>query len=92
MHGKGIRREEEDEENEAIAMLTEREFCVQWRKLFAGSTIDEAAYALADGLIEELPQTSPLRLRYGKELSDLQQLRAAAGKPAAKPSKRRARG
>lgn len=68
-------------------MLSEREFCVQWRKLFVDLPVDESAYAQADALIEALPSTSPLRQRYGRELSDLQQLRSAANKPAAKSIK-----
>lgn len=71
-------------------MITEQEFCIQWRRLMVNVQLDAAACSRADALIEALPETSPLRLRYAKEFSDLQRIRAEAGKPAAKPAKRRA--
>ncbi|HEX4000959.1 MAG TPA: hypothetical protein VHX65_20610 [Pirellulales bacterium] len=71
-------------------MLSEREFSVQWRKLFVESTYNQAACAKADELIDALPETSPLRQRYSKELSDLRKLNTAPVKSAAKPRRRSA--
>ncbi len=71
-------------------MLTEREISVQWRELFRGAAIDDRILAKASELIDALPATSPLRQRYGSELTDLRKMNAPPAAPAPKRVKRRA--
>jgi len=67
-------------------MLTEKDVSRLWRDLFQTAPIDESAYVKAAELIDALPATSPLRQRYGSELSDLRRLTAKAQAPV--PAKR----
>ena len=58
-------------------MLTEQEVASSWRKLFKNGGLDDAGFAKADALLDELRPESPLRHRLSSELEELRKLHSA---------------
>jgi hypothetical protein len=56
-------------------LLTEKEIARSWRALFRHGELNEALFAKAEALLEELRPESPLRHRLGAELRELRKLR-----------------
>ena len=52
-------------------MLTESDVTRKWRTLFNGGSITAETIKQAQGLIDDLPLESPLRIRLGNELGEI---------------------
>ena len=57
-------------------MLSDHHVEMLWRKLFRGQEITTETFTQAENLLDELGQTSPLRIRLAQELSEIQAISA----------------
>jgi hypothetical protein len=55
-------------------VLSEHSVTVEWRKLFREGNLTADLIQQAERLLEQLPNTSPLRVRLGEELTELTSL------------------
>ncbi len=54
-----------------MSMISENEFQREWRRLFKEKPIEKSVVSKACKLVVQLPDTSPLRVRFGKELDEI---------------------
>ncbi len=62
-------------------MLDERDATRMWQRLFRGQGITSQTLAEAESVVNEMPQESPLRLRYSRELQEIRTLHQKQGSP-----------
>jgi len=53
-------------------MISEDEFQRQWRRLFRDTAIEKSTVRKARKLVDQLPHVSPLRVRFEKELDEIE--------------------
>ena len=53
-------------------MISENEFQRQWRRLFKDTAIEKSTVSKARQLVDQLPPVSPLRVRFEKELDEIE--------------------
>ena len=55
-------------------MISEYDFQREWKRLFDGEQVQKKTVGKARGLVDQLSPESPLRIRFGKELDDIEVL------------------
>ena len=55
-------------------MISEHECQVEWRRLFKQKPIDKSVFRKARKLVNQLPEASPLRVRFEKELEEIKSI------------------
>jgi len=53
-------------------MISEYDFQREWKRLFNGSGVRKETVRKARSLVDRLSHESPLRVRFGKELDDIE--------------------
>ena len=52
-------------------MISENDFRLEWKWLFRAKPIEKSIVGKARNLVDQLPDVSPLRVRYEKELDEI---------------------
>jgi hypothetical protein len=53
-------------------MVSESEFQIEWRRLFNGKRVRKETVRKARNLVNQLSPESPLRVRFGKDLDEIE--------------------